>query len=1244
MIGCADSVGNSPVIPGPDSQLTGDTPTDLTSPADRTPESAPDPKNYLWGYYDCYLDVENNAVEAVPNRSLMFNANVVTYLNANPAFFTFSINSIKASSQFTDVDINVSIKHPFTGKTKLNGYDVRCVFIGYGSGELVSNGLKYPVFSQDMHMRDDPNYGDGGSPDGYTRWFNPTEFATPGLFGYTHGSKAFMTDFTIAATLCPYKYYTDFLGANDDVKDWILNNPETNGVFTAGFTNTRNYYIRFPKTAGLHWAYAVVASWAGGQPEDHPANTPEAVAGKITDNSILFYVDETSNGGILDFDVRLYGWGEQPSTILVESTVMSGVYTATPEQMVPTASGPTWVDYHITCPADNVIGLTGNEMWVMPRYDNFDYSNPFGVPNTADGLLTAYFRSPLMVDNEAPPCEEPPQLIINTLYPAYVGEVYHLQLLADGGDGALTWSLDPGSELPDGIEFSSEGLLSGIPVDGTQGIWPDIFVRVQDSCLAGPQTDTNTYSMTVIGPKFIVTAPNGGEDWAVGSSHEITWIPSDTYDAVDILYSKDNFNVDFQYIVQSTENDGSFLWDYVPSDASDYVLMRVQASGMPQYYDDSDDYFKISGAWLQVLDPNGGENLPTFGNYEILWDSQNVIGNVNIWYSKDHFDLDWHQIVLFDPNDGSFLWENIPDDESSTVRILIESIVNPDISDESDADFSISAVPLTVQYPNGGEEFWFGTSEDINWTTGGVTGNVDIRYSSDNFSSDVNIIADNVPNSGTFTWNDIPMDFSDTLKVRIRSHDEPGFYDDSDSNFSIVDHGWAKTSGSPVQDQGGGVVVDSTGNAYVAGTFNERCFFAKYDAYGQQIWQKEWCSDGSNITWGIGLDGLGNVYLAGNFTDAGVVDFDPGPGTDNHTKIGVQDALLVKYDSTGTYQWGVTWGGAGGITEAYGLAVDSSGKCFITGKFSQETDFDPDPVENFDMSPSGTYDAYLAIFDSAGNFVTAGQWGGASDDVGYDVALNGSQTLVCVTGGFKGAGVDFDPGAGTENHSSNGGQDIFLSCFNPDGSHNWAYTWGGTTTADCGAGVASDSSDNIYVCGSVFGTDVDMDPTGTTDIQSTTGPESSSFVSKFNSSAVYSWARIWGGGPGAVDGDQADGVAVDGFGNIFVAGRFEDMVDFDPGPGEDIRTSASWAWDGYLTKFDSSGNYLLANTVSGTDVEVVQAVAVDSSGTAWTVGAWGSINVDFAPNDPSCATYSDIHNISASLDFFLVKYMSDGCW
>jgi hypothetical protein len=251
-------------------------------------------QTHLWGYYDVRIDLENQTATAVANRQAVFTANVVNFINGKPAGLSFHINKTATGPDYVDVDIDVAITHPFPGLPAYRGYDVRGVFMGDGSLWMKYNPeLTHAALGEDQFMLPDPEDGYGG-PDGYTRWFNYSEFLTGGmpLFSYTPGKMA-TPGFAGTATLNPYKYFADNLATTESLWDWLVSHPEYHGQFSSGATNDRNYYLRFPNLKGVVFGYAIVASWEGIEDEHHPANTPEAVGCNVLDDSTVWYVDPT---------------------------------------------------------------------------------------------------------------------------------------------------------------------------------------------------------------------------------------------------------------------------------------------------------------------------------------------------------------------------------------------------------------------------------------------------------------------------------------------------------------------------------------------------------------------------------------------------------------------------------------------------------------------------------------------------------------------------------------------------------------------------------------------------------------------------------------------------------------------------------------------------------------------------------------------------------------------------------------
>jgi len=195
-------------------------------------------------------------------------------------------------------------------------------------------------------------------------------------------------------------------------------------------------------------------------------------------------------------------------------------------------------------------------------------------------------------------------------------------------------------------------------------------------------------------------------------------------------------------------------------------------------------------------------------------------------------------------------------------------------------------------------------------------------------------------------------------------------------------------------------------------------------------------------------------------------------------------------------------------------------------------------------------------------------------------------------------------------------------------TYQWALS-AGSTNSDYGIAIAVDGLGNSYVTGG-FRNTADFDPSpGVANLTSAGGDDI--FVANYNSIGTYQWAfRIGGAGI-----DQGRDIAVDGFGNIYITGRFWNTVDFDPGPGTANLTASGM--DIYVAKYNSSGAYQWAFNVGSTGDEEGYSIAVDGTGNVYVTGYFW-FTADF---DPSAGT----SNLTANgMDLFVAKYSTSGIY
>ncbi|WP_118953139.1 SBBP repeat-containing protein [Taibaiella helva] len=127
--------------------------------------------------------------------------------------------------------------------------------------------------------------------------------------------------------------------------------------------------------------------------------------------------------------------------------------------------------------------------------------------------------------------------------------------------------------------------------------------------------------------------------------------------------------------------------------------------------------------------------------------------------------------------------------------------------------------------------------------------------------------------------------------------------------------------------------------------------------------------------------------------------------------------------------------------------------------------------------------------------------------------------------------------------------------------------------------------------------------------------------------------------------DAAGATAVDASGNVYIAGHFSYITDFDPGPGTQYLTSSGW--DVFLLKLNAAGGFEWVKQFEASSPDVMSEpndIAVDASGNIYISGTYGSFGapgtVDFDPG-PGAYTLNTGGN-PYTTDVFVVKLNANG--
>jgi hypothetical protein len=475
--------------------------------------------------------------------------------------------------------------------------------------------------------------------------------------------------------------------------------------------------------------------------------------------------------------------------------------------------------------------------------------------------------------------------------------------------------------------------------------------------------------------------------------------------------------------------------------------------------------------------------------------------------------------------------------------------------------------------------------------------------------------------------------------------------------------------GGSSEDEGLGIAVDSSGNAYVGGftqspdfpttpgafqTSNHGgesgldAFVAKLNPTGSTLLYSTYLGgNDDDEVHGITVDSSGDAYVTGWTASP---DFPLTGGVSQTQLAGGVDAFVTKVNDAGNNLLYSTYLGGRDNDTGLGIAIDSSGDAYVTG-FTGSSDF-PTTHGAFQTTfgggtcgeagnPRPCYDAFVTKLNPpASAAVYSTYLGGNNDDVG-EAILPGSGAFVAVTG-YTGS-TNFPVGSTLmyaavvpsplplQTTFGGGNRDAFYTELDITDARNYSSTFLGGSGDDEGLALAGNAVlGGIYVSGFTSSTDF---PTIRPLQASFGGGGSAAFLARFNNPGAAAGYVTYLGG----NGDESALVALDSLGHVYLAGQTT-STDFPTTEGA-LHTSRVGGQDLFLAKISPAPILIISPTSLSFPTEPIgttspaQTLTLRNNGDEPLTLTSVSITGDFAQTDNCTSPVPAAQSCSISVTF-----------
>ncbi|MDP4842883.1 MAG: hypothetical protein NWR83_00385, partial [Salibacteraceae bacterium] len=278
------------------------------------------------------------------------------------------------------------------------------------------------------------------------------------------------------------------------------------------------------------------------------------------------------------------------------------------------------------------------------------------------------------------------------------------------------------------------------------------------------------------------------------------------------------------------------------------------------------------------------------------------------------------------------------------------------------------------------------------------------------------------------------------------------------------------------------------------------------------------------------------------------------------------------------------------------IDTDSSGNTVLVGSFTGSINID---TITLSTSSTGNTSSFIAKFNQAGDVIWALDFAESTNSFyAGAVAVSADQAtgdIYCV-GAYD---ASFSIAGSTLPYVSSG-TDIYLVKFNSQGVAQWAKGFTGPNSDLPTDVVFEPVSNSVYV----IGESIDSITIGTQVISATGSGflPKFQFLARYSASGTFEWVEDFqtsGSGFFLNYNQGAGALATLTNGDVILAGTFDLSITLGT---QTLSSSGSFDSEGFLSRIDSSGNVIWAQTIGGSGQDYVRDVAVDLNNNIWITG------------------------------------------